>query len=255
MNLVRQFTGLTTYNRLLVILSLTVLMVGVVVQCAPAQENNKAAPAENAPAAPDNLLAATYEGLGPIYTVVFLLMSFWLVSMLVMNILAVRRENICPPDLIENVEKSLAENNTQAAVEMIQSDDSLLAQIVSAGLGKLEKGYDHAIEAMQQTGEEEVMKIDHRLGMMALIGNTAPMVGLLGTVQGMVATFSEIAKRTTTPPPNVLAKGISMALYTTLVGLVLAIPAIMLYNIIRNRFQRLVLQAGNASEELLEKFE
>ncbi len=255
MNLVRQSSGRMILNRFLIILSLAAITIGaVVVQSTHAQEN-KAARAENAPQAPDNLLAATYEGLGPMYTVIFLLMSFWLVSILVMNILSIRRENICPTELIENVEKSLSENNTQGAVEMIQSDESLLAQIVSAGLGKLEKGHDHALEAMQKTGEEEVMKIEHRLGMMALIGNTAPMVGLLGTVQGMVATFSEIAKRTTTPPPNVLAKGISMALYTTLVGLILAIPAIMLYNMIRNRFQRLVMQAGNASEELLEKFE
>ena len=148
--------------RNLVVICFAVLAIGTVcVQSIKAQENKAPAAAEEAAPkkAPDNLLAATYEGLGPMYTVVFLLMSFWLVSMLVMNILAVRRENICPPDLIENVEKSLAENNTQGAVELIQSDDSMLAQIVSAGLGKLEKGREHAIEAMRQVGEEEVMNL------------------------------------------------------------------------------------------------
>ncbi len=232
-------------------LSLVLVAGGYCATSLIAQDGQAAATAP----APDNLLEATYKALGPVYTIIFLLMSFWLVSMLVMNILALRRDNICPNELVENVEKNLAENNSQAAVELIQADESMLAQIVSAGLSRLEKGREQAMEAMQQTGEEEVMKVEHRLGMIALIGNTSPMIGLLGTVQGMVATFSEIARRTTTPPPSELAKGISMALYTTLVGLVLAIPAIMAYNILRNRFQRLTLQAGNMSEEMLERFE
>ncbi len=204
---------------------------------------------------PKNLLAWTYEALGLKYTLAFLALSFVAVGLLVMNILAVRRDSICPSDLVDTVEQNLAEKNFEGAAELIRSDDSFLGQVLAAGLGKLEKGYDHAIEAMQITGEEETMKVEHRLGYMALIGNVAPMVGLLGTVEGMVAAFTVIASRTTTPPPSELAKGISTALVTTLIGLYLAIPAIAIYNLLRNKFQRLVLEVGNTSEDLLEKFE
>jgi biopolymer transport protein ExbB len=81
------------------------------------------------------------------------------------------------------------------------------------------------------------------------------MVGLLGTVKGMVASFGKIASSPQTPKPNELAGGIEQALYTTLVGLILAIPAIAIYNILRNKVQRHVLAAGVQAEDMLEKFE
>jgi len=89
---------------------------------------------------------------------------------------------------------------------------------------------------------------------MALIGTVSPMVGLLGTVQGMIASFSVIANSPTAPKPSELAKGISTALFTTLVGLFIAIPAIAAYNILRNRLQRLVLEVGILSESLMSRF-
>lgn len=99
------------------------------------------------------------------------------------------------------------------------------------------------------------MRLEHRLSYIALIGTIAPMVGLLGTVDGMVAAFSLIANSPSTPKPSELAEGISTALITTLVGLVIAIPALGVFNILKNRFARLVLEAGIYSESLMERFE
>jgi len=89
----------------------------------------------------------------------------------------------------------------------------------------------------------------------ALIGTISPMVGLLGTVQGMIASFNVIATATTAPKPAELAQGISTALFTTLVGLFVAIPAIAAYSIIRNRIARLVLEVGIVSEGLMNRFQ
>jgi biopolymer transport protein ExbB len=108
---------------------------------------------------------------------------------------------------------------------------------------------------MQVVGEDETMKLEHKLGYLALIGNIAPMLGLLGTVDGMVSSFGVIANSEQTPKPAKLAAGIQTALYTTLVGLVIAIPAIICYNLLRNRVQRLVAEAGNESEAMIDKFE
>ena len=80
------------------------------------------------------------------------------------------------------------------------------------------------------------------------------MVGLLGTVQGMIASFSVIAESVGAPPASKLAEGISTALFTTLVGLFIAIPAIAAYNILRNRVARLVLEVGIISEGLMARF-
>lgn len=215
------------------------------------------APAEEttAPAQEKTYLAWMYEALGIFYSIVFLALSFTLVALLVMNLLTARREAILPVGLVEGFEAHLNEKKYQEAYEMAKGDESFLGQVLSAGLAKLSSGYQPAIEAMQEVGEEENMKLEHRLSYMALIGTISPMVGLLGTVQGMISSFSVIASRTTTPPPSELAKGISTALFTTLVGLFIAIPAIALYNILRNRVARLVLEVGIVSEGLMGRFQ
>jgi biopolymer transport protein ExbB len=208
-----------------------------------------------AKAASENMLVKTWNSLGAMYAITFLLMSIILVALLVRAILAVQKNNFIPDDLIQGVEASLGEKNAQAAVELVRADESFLGQVMTAGLAKLQKGKEAAFEAMQVTGEMETMRLEHMLSYLALIGNISPMVGLLGTVQGMVASFGQIAGSASTPKPSELAGGIEQALYTTLVGLLLAIPAITAYNLLRNRVQRMILSVGVQSEEMLDKFQ
>ncbi len=213
--------------------------------------------AQEAAAAPksENLLVKTWVALGTMYAIIFLVMSIVLVALVVRSLLAVQKNNFIPDDLIQGVDASLGEKNAQAAVEIVRADESFLGQVVAAGIGKLQNGKEAALEAMQIVGESETMKTDHLLSYLALIGNIAPMVGLLGTVQGMVASFAKIASSTATIKPSELAGGIEQALYTTLFGLFLAIPAIVIYNMLRNRVQRFILDAGTQSEEMLDKFQ
>lgn len=203
----------------------------------------------------ESYLSIAFQALGWSYTLIFLGISFTLVALLVMNLLMARRENVCPGELVERFEKHLDEKQYQEAYELAKGDESFLGQVLAAGLAKLSAGFPQAIEAMQEVGEEENMKLDHRLSYMALIGTISPMVGLFGTVQGMIASFRVIANSTGTPPPSQLAQGIYTALYTTLVGLFIAIPAIAAYNILKNRVDRLVLEVGIVSEGLMDRFE
>jgi len=202
-----------------------------------------------------NLLTWTYGALGLGYLIIFLGLSFTLVALFVMNLLTARRDNVCPVHLVEGFEAHLNEKRYQEAYELAKSDDSFLGQVLSAGLAKLSSGYAQAIEAMQEVGEEENMKLDHRLSYMALIGTISPMVGLFGTVHGMISSFYAIAVAGATPEASKLAGGISTALLTTLIGLAIAIPAIAAFNILRNRVARLVLEVGIVSENLMNRFE
>lgn len=202
-----------------------------------------------------NLLVWTFQSLRLSYTLIFFALSITLLTLIVMNLLAARQDNICPPDLVEGVEQQLASGNHQGAAELVRTDDSFLGQVVAAGLSKLDRGHSLAVEAMQEVGEEETMKMEHNLSYMALIGNISPMIGLFGTVQGMIAAFRTIATSGSTPKPQQLALDISTALFTTLAGLAIAIPAIAVYNILRNRVQRMTLQVGVTSEELIERFQ
>ncbi len=225
---------------------------------APAAEAQPpAAAASNAPVAPKkkSYLAWAYNSLGLGYSLIFLALSFALVALFVMNLLASMQSKIAPAELIEEFKNQLNNKKYQEAYDLAKNDESFLGLVLSAGLSKISSGYAPAIEAMQEVGEEENMRLEHRLSYLALIGTICPMVGLLGTVQGMIAAFEVIATAATAPKPAELAAGISTALFTTLIGLAIAIPAIAAYNILRNVVARRVLQVGITSESLMGRFQ
>ncbi len=196
-----------------------------------------------------------FNALGLLYIVVFFLLSFTFVALFVMNVITARRDSVCPVGLVESFEACMNEKRYQEAYDMAKADESMLGNVLSAGLAKLSSGYSPAIEAMQEVGEEETMKMQHRLSHIALIGTISPMIGLFGTVHGMISSFYTIATAGATPDPADLAGGISKALLTTLIGLAIAIPAIAVFNILRNRVDRLVLEVGVLSEGLMSRFQ
>jgi biopolymer transport protein ExbB len=240
-------------------LELTQSLVGLSPKAAVAQEEPAAeAPAEEgAEAAPPrkSYLAWFFNALGIRYTIAFLALSFTFVAVLVMNFLICRRDSYVPRHLIDAFEAHLNEKRFQEAFDLAKNDESFLGQMLASGMANLQQGYDKAVEAMSETAEDEGMKIEHRLSYISLIASISPMVGLLGTVDGMVASFQVIAIAGTTPKASDLAEGISMALITTLVGLVLAIPAILAFNLFKNRISRLTMEAGHAANRLMGRFE
>lgn len=220
-----------------------------------AEDTTKTAPAkkrEDAP--PETFLAWMWQALGGFWLTVFLVLSFAMVALIMMNILQVRRESLLPPEFIESFEQRLNAKDFQGAYESARSDDSFVARVLAAGMSRLNRGYSEVVEGMQEVGEDETMAMEHRLSYLALIGSVAPMLGLMGTVQGMIASFSVIAQSTEAPKPYELADGISTALFTTLIGLGIAVPAMIFYNILKNRVSRFVLEVGMVSEGLMSRF-
>lgn len=188
------------------------------------------------------------------FGLLILLLSFIMVALIMMNILQVRRDNFVPQAFIESFEQRLNAKDYQGAYETARADESLVARVLAAGLSKLNQGYDKAVEGMQEVGDDENMALEHRLSYLALISAVAPMLGLMGTVSGMIASFREIATSPTTPKPSELADGISTALFTTLEGLTVAIPAMVFYAILKNRIARFTLEVGMVSEGLMGRF-
>lgn len=246
------------------LLCLAVMTGAVFVDPADAQDNGAAVaaaapatPAETAaPAAPvqRSLLAYMWDACGWFWSLVFGLLSFVMVAIVMMNMLQVRRDVLLPSEFVEEFEQKLNAKDFQNAYEMARADDSFVARVLAAGMGRLNRGYAEAVEGMQEAGEDENMALEHRLSYLALIGTIAPMCGLLGTVQGMIISFDQIATSAVSPKPSELAGGISTALVTTLLGLGIAIPAMVFYSILKNRIQRLVLEIGMVSEGLMSRF-
>jgi biopolymer transport protein ExbB len=204
---------------------------------------------------PENPIAWALQSLGVFYATVFSGLLASLTALLVLNLAGLKRDRFLPEGLVAALRERFGRRRYREAAELAAVDGSPLGRIITAGMAAIPLGYDHAVAAMQETEREQTMAVEHRLGYLALIGTVAPMVGLLGTVQGMIASFSEIAHRHTTPEPWVLARGISTALFTTLVGLFIAIPAIAACNILRNRVARLRLELGQFAEDLLRRVE
>ena len=217
-----------------------------------------AAPADAAdPGAPQpsrSFLAYIARACGWFWGPAFLLTSFILVALIMMNMLQVRRNVLLPTDFVEEFEQKLNAKDFQAAYEFARTDESFVARVLAAGMGRLSRGYEEAVEGMQEAGEDENMALEHRLSYIAMIATIAPMMGLMGTVQGMISSFDVIATSSVAPKPSQLADGISTALVTTLIGLMLAIPAMVFYGVMKNRIQRLVLEIGMVSEGLMGRF-
>lgn len=180
--------------------------------------------------------------------------SFVLVALITMNLIQLRRESFVPTQFTEDFEALLQKRDYQQAYDLARENDSLLGKILTGGMARISKGYDDAVAGMDEVVEEESMHLDHKLSYIGLIVTTAPMLGLLGTVQGMIESFRVIATSDTAPKPRELADGIATALFTTLEGLVVAIPAIFAYGLFRNQVSRLVFEAEQVSESLMNRF-
>jgi biopolymer transport protein ExbB len=225
--------------------------------CAVAQdeEAGDAAAEEAAQPEGENMLVFYYNALGLRYVIVFLALSFGLVALLVMCFMQIRRVVLMPPALIQGFEAHLENKEYQQAYEMAKADDSYLGHVLAAGMGKLQAGYGPAVEAMQEEEGEQAMKLEHKISYVSLVGGLAPMFGLLGTVDGMVASFMIIAKSETAPKPSQLAIGISQALITTLIGLWLAIPAIACFAMFKNWLQKLTGDVDVEAMRLMSRFQ
>ena len=112
--------------------------------------------------------------------------------------------------------------------------------MIGPAIAKMDHGYDSMADAMNEAGEEGSLSLHHKISYVALIANIAPMLGLLGTVWGMVQTFLVFASKPGATAAD-LAPGISQALMTTVMGLVVAIPMMIVFQFFRNRVLRPVL--------------
>lgn len=179
--------------------------------------------------------------------------SFVLVALISMNMMAFRRENFLPAALIESFEQKINARDYQGAYETAKANDSFLGKVLTAGMARLSKGQEEAMAGMSEAGDEESMHLDHKLSYIGLIIATAPMLGLLGTVQGMIDSFRVIAESETSPKPKELAEGIMTALVTTMEGLTVAIPAVFAFGLFKNKVGRLQFEVGMVSEGLMGK--
>ncbi len=195
-----------------------------------------------------------YIGAGGWIGYVIVLTSVVSLALIIEHIVNVKRDKIVPPQLVDEIEALFENEEYQEALELCESEPNFLTNVLSAGLPKMNAGFETMKTAMEDVAEEEAIKLQQKISYLSLIGNLAPMMGLFGTVTGMIKAFNTIAALGSAVSPSDLAGGISQALVTTFLGLFVAIPSMIAYFMFRNRVVRITLEIGAIAEELVERF-
>jgi biopolymer transport protein ExbB len=176
-------------------------------------------------------------------------------ALIIMHLVQIRRAALIPPEQLDELDQLLNQGNPAGALDRCYQpgSDSYLTRIMAAGLTRYQKSAFGAFEiknAIEEAGEDQTARLYRSTDALGVIGSIAPLLGLLGTVLGMVGAF-ETLSRTATPNHEELAANISLALVTTLMGLVLAIPCIALHRYFGNRIDALASEAAMEIERLV----
>ena len=183
------------------------------------------------------------------------LLSCWMIAIILTNALTLRHKHIIPPELVDQVDTLLKQKQAKAALELCQGSDSLVGKMMAAGISRVGRGFQPAMDYLGDVGQEEAMKLNHKLSYLSVIGSISPMLGLMGTVRGMILAFSQLAQSGAQPSPAQLSGSIQLALVTTFEGLLVAVPALFAYSLFRNHLARAVTEADMVVGELMSRFQ
>ncbi len=165
---------------------------------------------------------------------------------------SLRRATIDTRGFMDTMRQVLRQNRIQDAVEICDEVDAPIARIMRAGILKYNRTKDDIREAIEDAGHLEIPRLERYMSALATCASVAPLLGLLGTVQGMIKCFAQIQAMEGLVSPSDLAEGIGNALVTTAAGLTVAIPTLVAYNYFVTRVENMILEMEISSSELIE---
>jgi biopolymer transport protein ExbB len=200
---------------------------------------------------PPRLFTHIIRSAGPVFGLILLAVSMALVALIVLLAMELRPTVAIPPTFIEQFTDTVNKRKLREAYELARQDNSFLARVLTAGMARLQYGIEDARETAFHTVESVKASKDQLITYLATIGTLGPMIGLVGTVYGMILAFMELGQPGKTPNPGKLADAISHALVITLLGIALAVPAIFCHAFFRNRLVRMGMDTANVADDLL----
>jgi biopolymer transport protein ExbB len=200
---------------------------------------------------PPKLIVHIIESAGWVFGPILLAVSICLCALIVLLAMDLRMAVAIPPYFVEEFTETVNKRKFKEAFEISRSDSSYLGRVLTAGMGRLQYGIDDAREAALNTVESIKASKEQLITYLATIGTLGPMLGLVGTVFGMIKSFLVLAVPGKSPEASKLAEGISHALVVTLLGIALAVPAIFFHAFFRNRLIRIAMDTSNIADDLL----
>ena len=214
-----------------------------------AAENNDDRQLETSGAQSKSLL--DFIQAGGVVGYVIIALSFVGIGFVIDAFVNIQSKKLMPPNLSQEFENLAVQGKFAEITTLCQANDTMLGRIVRTALSQGQMGIDAVKESMQESGAREVTRLRQRVGYIGFIASVAPMLGLLGTVTGMIGSFNVLGMEKGAARPDQLAVGISEALVTTCMGLVVAVPMMLFYSILRDRITRIGQQASGQCDRLL----
>jgi biopolymer transport protein ExbB len=162
-----------------------------------------------------------------------------------------RSKKIIDPEFLDNIQKYWYRHETKMAISTCQKYDISISRILRAGLFRFGQGFREIERAIEGAGQHETSLLTSNLRILGAIANIVPMLGLLGTVLGMIKAFNVISQ-SGTGNPGLVASGIAEALITTAAGLMIGIPTLAAYHFFRGKVDNFVFHMEEISLKLLE---
>jgi biopolymer transport protein ExbB len=191
---------------------------------------------------------------GGVFMYPIILCSIIALAVFLERLWVLRRKQILPPEFVRHVEDLLKKEKVSEALFLCQGDTSSIARIFLAGLQNAGRGMWLVKESVEERGGREAVILEKRVGILATLANLTPLLGLLGTVSGMIKTFNVISVQGVGNPAP-LAGGIAEALITTAAGLCVAIPTLVGHRIIKDKAQSLIFEMEESSIKIVEILE
>ncbi len=187
-----------------------------------------------------------------IFTVVLLAGSVFGIALVFVCIFEVREKNILPAANVNRFRDLARASRWEDLSDAVREDASFVAIVIRPALSQAGKDRSAIREAAELAASEESARWFRKIDLLSIIGNLGPLVGLAGTVWGMILAFTSLGNTGGQAGPADLSLGISKALFHTLLGLCLAIPCLLAYGIYRNRIDRLCTRGTVLSSEIVE---
>lgn len=191
-------------------------------------------------------LGIVFSGGWPGLLILLLLFGLSLTALYLIceHLLTIRRRELMPDGLDTQVRELLSGGKLRAAEKACRDEPSFLSFVMLHGMSEAEEGWPAVEKALEDASAEQAARLFRKIEFLSVIGNLAPMVGLLGTVTGMIIAFQQVAGSQGAAGAGELAEGIYQALVTTVGGLIVAIPSLAAFAFFRNRVDQLVAEAS-----------
>lgn len=203
------------------------------------------------------LLPQGYNGIelisrGGVVMWPILICSILALSIAIERFYSLRHISIDTREFMDVIRTALRQNRIQEAIQICDETNAPISRIVKAGILKYNRSREDIREAIEDAGHLEIPRLEHYMSALATCATVAPLLGLLGTVQGMIRCFATIENKQGQVNPSDLAEGIANALITTFAGLTVAIPTLVVHNYLVSRVDTMVLEMEISSSELVD---